>query len=201
MEEFLLNIEYVVNKSKHVSINKVNILDFCKSFKRTYIKHWLYETPFSISKLSNNDKLNFLLVFNSLSFSYWGKPKWKVRYREKIFDGSFGMIAAIGRAVDNKKPILFPRYMVNLTKKDFESILKGTCRIPLFEERWKNVKEVGEILMKKYNGEFKNLVNEAKGDAVKLVKLIVKNLPNFNDVSIYENKKIYFYKRAQLRLR
>ena len=57
---------------------------------------------------------------------------------------------------------------------------------------------LGENIVAKYDGKVSNLINEAKGDAQKLVELIVKNFPSFSDTSPYKEKEIYFYKRAQL---
>ncbi len=198
MGNFLRNIKYVVENSKHVSINRVKILDFCNYFKHTHIKHWLDEAPFDLSELNDEDRLNFLLIFNSISFSYWGDPKWTILYKDKKYDGSWAMIASIGRAIKNKIPIIYPRYLVNLTEKDFERILKGNCKIPLFNERLKILRDVGKILINKYGGEFANLVKEAKGDAIKLVELIVENFPGFNDFAEYKGRKVFFSKRAQL---
>ena len=190
--------KFVVENSEHVKINKEKVKKFCEYFDHKHIKHWFNEAPFDIKKLNTKDRLHFLLVFNSISFSYWGDPKWKINYKNKLFDGAYGMIAAIFKAIENKFPILDAEYLSKINKKDFEKILEGNVQIPLFEERLNILRELGQILIKKFEGSFTNVIKKSKGDATKLLDLIIKNFPSFDDSAIYEGKKIYFYKRAQL---
>ncbi|MEK6840452.1 MAG: queuosine salvage family protein [Nanoarchaeota archaeon] len=190
--------KFVVDNSKHVRINKNKIKDFCKNFNYHSIKNWMEYSPFNIESLSDNKKLHFLLIFNAISFSYWSNPKWSVEYNGKIFDrGSWSLVVALGRAIDEEIPILNPNYLSNISDKDLRHILRGNTTIPLFEERLKILREIGIVLVKRFDGDFSNLVKLAKKDAIKLVKLIVSNFSNFNDISEYGGKKIFFYKRAQ----
>ncbi|MFH1828820.1 MAG: queuosine salvage family protein [Nanoarchaeota archaeon] len=198
MSKILESTKFVVENSKDVHINRDKIVEFCNNFEHKGVKHWLDVSPFDLSSLDNDDVLNFLLVFNAVSFSYWGKPKWTIEHKGKKYDGSWGMIVAIGRAIEKKKPILDPQYLATISKDDFQEILDGNVEIPLFEERWKVLREIGKILSDKYDGEFKNIIEESKRDALKLLDLIVKIFSSFNDLAEYEGKKIYFYKRAQL---
>lgn len=190
--------KFVLDNSKCVKIRKEAIREFCKHFSESHINHWLNESPFDFGKLNENEKLHFLLMFNAISFSYWGDPKWAIEYNGERFDGSWGMIAAIGRAVENKKLILSPNYWSRISTKEFYAILKGNTEIPLIEERFKILREVGAVLVKEFEGNFENLVRKSKFDALELLDLIVKYFPSFNDFSIYKGKTIYFYKRAQL---
>lgn len=198
MNQILESCEFVVKNSKHVKINLKEIEDFCNYFNHEHINHWLNESPFDIKALNPRDRLHFLLVFKSISFSYWGDPKWKIQYHSKEIDGAYGMIGALGRAIENKFPILDAKYLSTISITDLNKILEGNVQIPLLEKRLKILHEVGTILLKKFDGDFTNLVKLAKSDSKKLLELIVENFPSFEDVSRYKGKKIYFYKRAQL---
>lgn len=198
MNQVLETTKFVVDNSRQVKIKKEVIKNFCKNFSESHINHWLNEAPFDFKKLNENDKLNFLLIFNAVSFSYWGKPKWTIEYNGENFDGAFGMIAAIGRAVENKKPILNFNRLKDISEKDFDEILKGNVKIPLFSERFNILREVGSVLAKDFEGDFSKLVKKSNGDALKLLELITKSFPSFNDFSLYKDKIIYFQKRAQL---
>lgn len=198
MNSVLKTTQYVVKNSKHVTINNDKIGAFVEKFDHKHIKHWLNESPFDYSKLSDDEKLHFLLVFNSSSFCYWGDPKWTIKYKGEDLDGSWAMIACIGKAIERGIPILNAEYLANLTKEKLQEILNGNTEIPLFQERLNFFREVGNILAHKYGGEFRKTVELAKGDALELLKLIVENFPSFNDSSMYKGKKIFFYKRAQL---
>ena len=198
MNKVLESTKFVVENTEHIKIDKDKIKDFCKSLDYESIKNWLEESPFEIQSLSDKEKLHFLLVFNAISFSYWGEPKWSVEYKGKTYDrGSWSLVVAIGRAFDEKIPVLDPKYLSKITGSELKNVLRGNVVIPLFEERLKILNEIGKVLVKKFEGDFSNLVNLAKGDAIKLLDLIVSNFPSFNDVSTYKGKEIFFYKRAQ----
>lgn len=198
MNQVLETTKFVVNNSEHVKINKDKIKDFCIVFGESHINHWLNESPFDFSKLTEKDKLHFLFVFNSISFSYWGVPKWNIEYNGENFDGTWGMIACIGKAVENKKKILNANYLKKISKKDLAEILEGNIEIPLFSERLNILMEIGSKLETDFKGDFTNIKRESKEDALEMLDLILKHFPSFNDFSLYKGKKIYFNKRAQL---
>ncbi|MBI2109428.1 MAG: hypothetical protein HYT93_04645 [Parcubacteria group bacterium] len=198
MNKILETTRFVVDSSKSVKINNENIATFCKTFQHGNLPHWLSGSPIAFSHLKDIDKLNLLLVFNSTSFCYWGDPKWTLEWKGERYDGSWGMIAAIMRAIEEGVPILDIEYRSAISKEEYQKILRGNAEIPLLEERWKITKEVASILLEKYDGNFVKFVQAAKGNATKLLGLIITNFPSFEDVSLYEGKKVYFYKRAQL---
>ena len=198
MDTVLSTTKFVVDNSRQVKIKKEEIKDFCENFSESHINYWLNEAPLDFRKLNGKERFGLILVFNALSFSYWGKPKWAVEYKGENFDGSFGMIAAIARAIENKKPILNFNYLKKISEKDFDEILKGNVKIPLFSERLNILRETGSILVRDFEGDFSKLVKKTNGDALKLLELITKSFPSFNDFSSYKGKIIYFQKRAQL---
>ena len=106
MNKIIESAKFVVQNSQHVKINPKKVNEFCNYFDHHHIKHWINESPFNFKKLNTKDRLHFLLVFNSISFSYWGNPKWKIQYHSKELDGAYGMIAAIAKAIENNFSIL-----------------------------------------------------------------------------------------------
>ncbi|MDO8627444.1 MAG: queuosine salvage family protein [Candidatus Diapherotrites archaeon] len=188
----------ITENSAHVKINKQKILEFCTNFDYKSIKHWVDEAPFDLNGLTDVGKLHFLFVFNAISFSYWGEPKWTISYKGRELDGSWAMVACIGKAIEQDKPILNPEFLSSITKNDLAEILQGTVEIPLLEKRVNFLNHLGKTLLEKFDGDFENVIKESKGDALKLLELIVSNFPLFNDSSFCNGEKIFFYKRAQL---
>lgn len=198
MNQILKTTKFVVEQAKLVKINKDKITEFCNHFEESHLSHWIKQGPYDLTQLNNKDKLHFLLVFNSISFSYWGEPKWTVEYNGEKFDGSFGMIAALGNAIENKVPILNMKWLSTITDESLEKITKGDVKIPLLKERVQILREVALIVAQKYNGDFSLFLKEANGDAMKILNNIIITFPSFNDASSYKGKTVYFHKRAQL---
>lgn len=198
MSKILDTIRFVVENSKHVKINKEKIHEFCKRFKLKKGNFWLENKIYDFKKLNDKDKLHFLLVYNSINFSFWGNPKWSTEYKNKVYSGSFGVLAALAKSIDKNIPILSSEFLEKLEKRNLENILFGNVEIPLFNKRLGILKEIGKKLNEKFKGDFRNLINKSGKDAVKLLELIIINFPSFNDVSVYENKEVLFHKRAQL---
>ena len=196
--QILESIKPVVFSSKFVKIKKENIKKFCCNFKLQDIQYWMEASPFDLSDLKDKEKLNFLFIFNSLNFCYWGDPKWTIGYKGQKYDGAWAMIACLLRAIEEKIPILKAEFLIGLTEEKLKEILKGNVLIPLFEERLKILRENGKILKQKYQGEFANVIKKAKKDALKLLQVLVSDFPSFNDFAIYKGRKVFFYKRAQL---
>lgn len=192
------SVESAVAKAKYVRIHHDKIVEFVKSFEHKNVSHWLRNTPLSFDHLSEQEKLNFLLVFNAISFCYWGEPKWTIEYKGEKYDGAWGMIVALLRANENGIPILDASYRVSMSEDDFSRILAGNATIPLFDDRLHITREVASQLISGYGGSFVEFLKAADGDAMKLLDLIVKTFRSFNDTAIYYNQWIYFYKRAQL---
>jgi hypothetical protein len=198
MNRIVETCKFVVENSQHVKINSEKIDEFCNYFSHSHIKHWINESPFNLKKLNPKDRLHFLLVFNSISFSYWGDPKWKIVYYSEEVDGAYGMISAIAKAIENKIPILDAKFLSEIKEDKLSKILEGNVQIPLFEERLNILREIGTTLLNKFDGDFTNLLKKANGDSQKLLSLIIENFPSFEDSSTFNGKRVYFYKRAQL---
>ncbi|MBI4043472.1 MAG: hypothetical protein HY393_01540 [Candidatus Diapherotrites archaeon] len=198
IEEILDTTKYVVDNAKHVSINEHKLNDFSKGFKPHQVDHWISAAPYNLNGLNPEQRFNFLLLLNSINFSYWGEPKWSIQYNNQYFDGAFGMIAALGKAVDARIPVLDFSYLAKMKEAEFSSILEGNTQIPLFGERLTIVRSLGEIVSKKFQNNATVLLKEAQGDTGELLEVLISHFPFFQDTEMYNGRKVHFYKRAQL---
>lgn len=189
--------EYVVERSKHVRLKDDAIVDFCNRFKPKQIKHWFEEAPFNLQSLPDRDKLHFLVVFNAVSFSYWGDPKWTIEYDGKPVDGAYGLIACLARALDAGTPVTDFSFLRDISDDAFAEITRGNVVIPLFDERLAILRELGTTMTEQFDGEFSAML-KCSNDALGLMEAIVTEFPSFADTAEYNGKKIVFNKRAQL---
>lgn len=185
--------EYVSSNSKHVSINLEKLNSLVESINDIKMEHWLSSSPFGLLELPVETIINFLLVYESIDFSFWGNPKWSIDTEYGNLDGSIALLYAILKYVKENKTTDFS----TIEKDEFESILKGNIQIPLFEERFRIIKEVSQIVNEKMNGNFYKYIQKINSD-YELFELIVNNFPNFKDERVYNGQTIYIYKLAQL---
>ena len=200
MNKILSSTKFVVEKAKYVKINHDKIKEFCKNFHHGDVKHWLSEAPLDISTLNEEQILNFLLVYSTTGFCYWGDPPWSIEYRRKKHIGSFAMIAAIMKAHEKSIKILDPKYRSQISKKEYAKILhiRINNNIYLFDERLKFLNESGKVILEKYNGKVSNLLKSADGDVIKILEALTKNFSSYNDSYKYKGNEVHFNKKAQL---
>jgi len=198
MIDILESTKYITDNSRFVKINRDKIRQLAKILKRRKIKptRWNYEYHF----FDNTKKTcEYLFILDSLNFCFWNKnwaEKWKTE-KGKL-SGYFSLAYALKKAVEKGKLKLDADFILKLSYKNFSEIFKGTGELLFFKRRFEILKENYAILRKKYNGSFVNLIKRCNGDALKLVELVIKEFPSFRDEATYKNKRIGFYKRAQI---
>ena len=193
LDKIIKSCKYVANNSKSVKINETNLDKFIGKIKKVETEHWLDFSPYNLLDLPTETIINFLLVYEAIDFSFWGNPKWTINTENGKEDGSIALLYALLKYVKEKNTTDFS----NITKEEFKEILKGNIEIPLFEERYNIIRNVSNIVNEKMNGNFYTFIKDVTLDT-ELFEIIVKYFPNFKDERIYNNKKIYFYKLAQL---
>jgi hypothetical protein len=153
----------------------------------------------------------WVLVLDALNFCFWGddpgpERRWRVAFRGHVFNGYQALAAALTRAVNEGRPLWDAAYLAAMTADDLADILRGhpetmdSPEIPLFTERLANLRELGSGLLAHYGGEAPaaELIGDAQGSAVRLVRRVVEIFPSFNDVASYGGREVRFYKRAQI---
>ena len=194
----LSSAKYVMDSATHVYINEEKLQEFFKDFSPPEHLDWMSDS-FDLSVLSEAEHLLLPLVFNSVSFCYWGNPYWQVTYKDATYDrSSWSMVAAILRSKEEGKSLLNIQNLQNLTREELAYILRGNTEIPLLDERLQVLNTIGSVIAEKYNGDFKNMILEANGNALLLTESTISNFaPWFNDSYSYKGRVIYFNKRAQ----
>lgn len=193
LENIIQSCKYISENSKHVSINEEKLNQFVKGIDNIKMEHWLSSSPFGLLELPVETIINFLLIYESIDFSFWGSPKWSIETTSGKLDGSIALLYALLNYVKKEKTTDFS----NISTEKFSNILKGTPEIPLLEKRFKIIKEVSTIVNKKMQGNFYRYIKHITSDK-ELFEIIINSFPSFKDERTYNNKIIYFYKLAQL---
>ena len=183
----------VMKNSKYVKINYSNLEKFIKKIDCTNLKNWLLYNPYNILSLEVEKVINFLLIFESIDYSFWGNPKWTIETDKGPKDGSDALLYSMLNYVKNNNTIDFS----NIKLEEFENILKGNTRIPMLNERYSTVVETSKIVNEKMSGNFYKYIQNITSDK-ELFNVIITNFPSFKDERLYKGNTVYFYKLAQL---
>lgn len=197
LEKVRKSAAYVVRKAQDVHIDPTALTRFANHLSNLPLNNWLEEAPYDLDTLLPQQRLSLLILFDSTSFSYWGTPKWGIEYKDKKYDGSWALLLSFVRAYEEGKPIFNFEYLSDLSLEEWKEITRGNTEIPLLRERLDNLREIGKVISQRYRGNILNLIKKANYDAIQILNLLSSEFSCFTDVSEYEGKTIYFFKRAQ----
>lgn len=184
--------QYVVKHSQHVAINEDAI-------------HTMLLNGY-VNGIDWHPELHvidpdWIFVLDALNFCFWeekGRPKWSIDYEGQNLSGYWALAGSLKRAYETGIPITNAEFLATISSKTVERIFQGHQRIPMFQKRVDNLREVGRVLLQRYDGSFVNLLEQTHRSAIGLVQEVVEHFPSFNDVATYRGETIYLYKRAQL---
>lgn len=185
--------KYVIDNAKYVTINYDKLNEFITTVNCKDLKHWLGNNPYNILELGIENVINFMLIFVSIDYSFWGTPKWTISTDLGEKDGADALLYAMLKFVKDRKL----EDLYNITYKEFKLMLKGNVEIPFIKERYETLIQTSKIVKEKMNGNFYKYVYPIHSD-IELFDVIVNNFPSFKDERKYNGKTIYFYKLAQL---
>jgi Queuosine salvage protein len=195
--DVLKTTAYVVERARHVKIHHDSIQRAADALaqKRVDPPAWNYEYHFHDGTART---VNYLFLLDALNFCFWGKPQWKVEYQGKRLDGYWALAASLKRAAEENPRALDADFWARISPSELDHILRGSDEIPLFVERWRNARELGAVLKNSWQGQVARLVKSAQHDAGRLARMVAENFSSFNDIAVYDNREVRFFKRAQI---
>lgn len=195
--------KFIASKAKHVKINEKGIEKLGNVLLDKLEKDELKPENFSQAEIhpksSDPHAIDWIFVADTLNFCFWhieGEEGWKV----EGFTGYYALCAALNRAIKEKVDILNPAFYSTITQEQLKKIFRSDnhVEIPLLNERVNCLREVGTVLLEKFEGTFKTCVKQADRSAIKLLEIIVDNFKCFRDEAEYEGTKVAIHKRAQI---
>jgi hypothetical protein len=144
--------------------------------------------------------LNWLLLLDALNFCFWAFPG-EARWRVETLDGYNALAASLSHAMNEGLPLHDAAYLASMDEETLAGILRpapDAAPIPLFAERLANTREVGRVLLERYDGQFVNALEATGSDAVGLALLLARDFSSFADVAVWNGQPTPFLKRAQI---
>lgn len=156
--------------------------------------------------------INFLFIGNAINFqfrNYETGDKFIANYEGTEWEGAFAMWACLKREYDENPAILHGETLANLSFSDVERLFDSANEdsIPMLDERYRILTQVGERLVDRYDGRFTHLVETSEprvyrdGDGI--VDRLISEFPSFRDNGMVRLEdgtalEVPFWKRAQL---
>lgn len=197
LDEILITNQYVIDNLKYVKINYDKTDTLINELKEFNNVHYLTKVPYAVYDMEIKDLINFLLIYDAIDFSFFGDPKWTIKTEDKYLDGGIALLHCIFNLFKNRDSVEVYKYLEKMTLNDFKNLLKGNVLIPLLEERYQIVNGIAKIVNASMHSNFYDYVKDMKNDQ-ELFDFIIKSFPSFKDERDFLNRKVYYYKLAQL---
>ena len=198
--EVLATAKEVSEQSTHVHIDRGALTAFSEILLGRWVGPGTWESEYHFGGESES-VVSYLLVLDTINFCFWpkkDKPRWEIPYKSGWLSGYYALAVALKTALESGIPLADAEYLASLTLDELRRILGGKGELQLMPERLENLRALGEVLLREYEGRASHLVQAAGGSAVSLTRILAEKLRSFRDIADYQGKKVYFYKRAQL---
>ena len=183
LESVIDSCKYVMDNAKYVTINYDKLDEFITTVDCSELKHLLSNNPYNISDLGIENVINFILLFESIDYSFWGTPKWTINTELGQKDGADALLYAMLKFVKDRKI----EDLYNITYEEFKLMLKGNVEIPFIQERYETLIQTSKIVKEKINENFYKYVYSIHSD-IELFEVIINNFPSFKDERKYDGK-------------
>ena len=133
--------------------------------------------------------VSYLLVLDSLNFCFWpppGKARWAVQHKSDLLSGYYAMAASLKKAVRSGIAITDADYLARLPLGELKQVLGDRGELQLLDYRVQILNELGQVLLKDYEGKSHKLVDAAGRSAIRLVRLLAEKLSSFADIAEYQ---------------
>ena len=203
----LESIKSVVKVSRHVRTNFEQIKKIAVQLKDYEFPRQAYDF---YPDLPRTDLIQFIFVLNTINFQFreFQAPwrKFTVEYKGHVYGGFFGLAYALRKAIEQNIPVLDADFLARLDREEALRLFRGEdIVIPMLEERFAILNNVGKVLNERYEGEFATALrktNLAFNNGKGLVEVLGRDFYTFNDVHLYKptGSTVKFFKKAQLLL-
>ena len=198
--EVLESCRKAAEKSRFVRIDKAALERFSGMLSAQDVAIPPWEARFHF-KGDEEETVAYLLVLDTLNFCFWpapGKTTWEIPYESGWLSGYYALALSLKRALETGTPLVDPKYLVSLSLEGLKEILGGRGELQLLKPRLEILRDLGRVLLERFDGKAFKIVRSAHGSAVTLARLLAEGLSSFKDVAEYRGEKVYFYKRAQI---
>ncbi|KAJ2348125.1 hypothetical protein GGF43_004623 [Coemansia sp. RSA 2618] len=158
--------------------------------------------------IADSAAIEWIFVVDTLNFSFWTArarecEQYAVSLDGTVYRGYWSLCAAVNRAqregVDITRAACYAcasdEQLAHVFRTDDPDMQE---QIPLLADRIQCLREVGRVLLDKYEGRFANMLKQCNGSAQTLVETVVREFASFRDEHEFHGRRVDMYKRAQI---
>lgn len=195
----------VIQKSGDVHTNVDKIIEVAGWMGYEELPFPEFTLPFGVGAGDSNEAIDFILVADCIDTAFTDfstHQKFQVDFGGRHWFDSEAEFACLKRALDSGIPILDGKFLSTISREELDGIFAGNIKMPMLDEKLEVLQQVGAVLAEKYDGHFHKFIQSCsprlydRGNGI--IERLVKEFPRFNDVSIFDDHEIKFYKLAQL---
>lgn len=193
-------IRPVVAASRDVSLDLDRLADHARWMAYEELPPPAFILPFPL-ELDRDGMVDFVLTATCINFAFTDfetRVRWEVEANGRALADADGMHYCLQRALAEGVPVLDGAWLAEVTEEQLREIFRGgNSELQLLDERARIWREVGEVLVDRYDGRFSNVYASAASCAGYL-DVLTRDFPRFDDTAEYDGGLVRFWKLAQL---
>lgn len=200
----LTSVLPVIEASKHVRTDESRLVDVAGWLAYEELPMPQFLLPFRPIG-DRDDVIDFVMVCASIDFAFTdfsSRTKFEVEHDGRVWSDSDALFACVGKALARGDDLCDGARLRTITAEDLGTIFAGNIPMPMAEERAAILRDIGAILVERYDGRFRTVIKSASprlyDGGQGLIDRLVEDFPRFRDVSPYDGHTVAFYKLAQL---
>lgn len=192
------NAVRIAREARHVRIDEGRLEALAEKLKGSTVPAWDHELHF----FDGTEKsVLYTLLLDAVNFCFW-PSEFETGYNGKTYgkdDGYCALAVAVKKLFDRDEPkVTRLDRLARLTSDEFAALLECKGEVPLVGMRAAHARDLGTTLIEEYDGDVRNLIAAADGDALMLVEELAANFACYADFRVYGDEEMPILKRAQL---
>lgn len=202
----LESIRPVIERSRHVQTSQEEIERVARWM--AYEEFRMPEQALQFDLGDDPDRVtDAVLWLAALDFAFTDfttRKRFDTTHQGQTWADAEALFACLHRALESGWDVLDGAWMAAAGRDEVDRLFDGTIEIPMLDERVEVLREIGAVLVDRYDGRFHRWATTcapamyAGGDG--LLERMVVEFRRFDDVSPYAGHVVRFHKLAQLGL-
>ncbi len=195
----------VVEAARDVSLDHDRLAEHARWMAYEELPPPAFLLPFPL-ELERDGVLDFVLTATSINFAFTDldtRTRWEITHDGRTLADADGMHFCLQRALADEVPVLDGAWLTEVTEETLREIFRGAnSELQLLDERARILREVGSVLVERYEGRFSNVLAAAPArlydDGSGFLEILTRDFQRFDDRAEYDGQPVRFWKLAQL---